>query len=521
MPNRRMTAAQYDRAVRAAARESERIAKQRELERVRQQKALTIQQGEAGAAQLNQELDARFTALQSILEVSLGSNPAVDFDSLKDRKPFAPLLPPERLVRPGFEPQIEQYLPDKPNLLGKVFGKQKYEHAVEQAHQTHKEAHFEWEQAEKERNRQLDELRKEHQRKEKKYARQQLGQNREVAEFASRYNLGESAAVASYCETVLQRSKYPEDFPREFRLAYISDSKQVVIEYELPTFDVVPEEVEYRYIRVRNEIGWSTMKIGERRSLYTEIVSAVAIRTLHELFAADVGLHVDVVVFNGYVNTVDPATGRDIQPYLITVRATRDEMSTLDLQRIDPMACLRHLKAQVSRSPSELQPVRPIVDFNMVDPRFIEHGEVLTELDKRPNLMELSPGEFETLVTNLFEKMGLETKLTQASRDGGVDCVAYDQRPILGGKVVIQAKRYQHTVGVSAVRDLFGTMHNEGANKGILVTTSDYGKAAFDFANGKPIELINGSNLLYLLGQHGVEAKIEVPEDWQDPLPPS
>jgi restriction system protein len=38
--------------------------------------------------------------------------------------------------------------------------------------------------------------------------------------------------------------------------------------------------------------------------------------------------------------------------------------------------------------------------------------------------MELTPSEFEQIITNLFEKMGLETRLTQVSRDGGVDCVA-------------------------------------------------------------------------------------------------
>jgi hypothetical protein len=123
-----------------------------------------------------------------------------------------------------------------------------------------------------------------------------------------------------------------------------------------------------------------------------------------------------------------------------------------------------------------------VLEFDMVDPRFIEETDVLSTIDQRPNLMELTPSEFETLITNLFEKMGLETRLTQASRDGGVDCVAYDPRPIFGGKVVIQAKRYKHTVGVSAVRDLFGTMQNEGASKGILVTTSGYGKASFEFA---------------------------------------
>lgn len=517
MANNRMSPAQRERAMKAAAREALRL----EKERQRQEKALTIEQGETEVAQLNQSLEARFTWLNAILETGLDSNPVINFDSLKLREKFPPFSPSLRLSSPAVEPQVQTYMPDEPSWFGKLFGRQKHEQAVAEGIETYKAAHVDWKKAEDKRKEQLEDLRKEYEKDATEYVRQQTAQHQKVNEFATGYVSGAADAIASYCELVLQRSAYPEDFPQEFRLAYVPESKQIVVEYELPTFDVVPEESEFRYVKLRNEIAWSNLKIGERRSIYTEIVSAIAIRTLHELFTSDTGPHIDVVVFNGFVNTVDPATGRDIQPYLITVRATRDEMDTLDLRRIDPMACLRYLKAQVSRSPSELQPIRPIVDFNMVDPRFIEHGDVLSELDNRPNLMALSPGEFETLVTNLFEKMGLETKLTQASRDGGVDCVAYDQRPILGGKVVIQAKRYQHTVGVSAVRDLYGTMHNEGANKGILVTTSDYGKAAFDFANGKPIELINGSNLLFLLREQGVEAKIEIPEDWADPPPPS
>jgi restriction system protein len=217
------------------------------------------------------------------------------------------------------------------------------------------------------------------------------------------------------------------------------------------------------------------------------------------------------------VDTIDPGSGQKIRPYIISVRVNSDRWKELDLRRVDPAACLKRLSASVSRSPAELLPIKPIVDINMIDRRFIQEQDVLSTLDTRSNLMDLSPSEFESLITNLFQKMGLETKLTQASRDGGVDCVAFDLRPILGGKVIIQAKRYKNTVGVSSVRDLFGTMHNEGATKGILVTTSGYGKAAFDFSNGKPIELINGSNLLFLLKEHaGIEAKIEMPEEWVD-----
>ena len=193
-------------------------------------------------------------------------------------------------------------------------------------------------------------------------------------------------------------------------------------------------------------------------------------------------------------------------------------VAELDLNNVNPAECLKGLNAGVSRNPAELAPVRPVLEFDMVDDRFVEEADVLSGLDQRPNLMDLTPGEFESLITNLFETMGLDTRQTRPSRDGGVDCVAFDPRPVLGGKVVIQAKRYKNTVGVSAVRDLFGTVHNEGAAKGILITTSGYGKASFEFAQSKPLELLDGTNLLYLLREHaGIEARIEPPEDWVDP----
>lgn len=100
--------------------------------------------------------------------------------------------------------------------------------------------------------------------------------------------------------------------------------------------------------------------------------------------------------------------------------------------------------------------------------------------------------------------------VTQASADGGVDAIAFDPAPIRGGKIVIQAKRYTNTVGVTAVRDLYGTVMNEGANKGILVTTSDFGPDSYSFAKGKPITLLSGANLLSLLEKHGHKAHINI-----------
>lgn len=319
-------------------------------------------------------------------------------------------------------------------------------------------------------------------------------------------------AVVQLVSLVLDSSDYPEELPEEYRAAYTPESAALVIEYVLPTLDVIPTAKEYSYIRAKDEIREKPRSRTEITGLYRNVIAALTLRTLGELFDAVPVSVLQTVTFNGILHTVDPATGMDVRPCLISVRSTREEFGKLNLERVDPVSCLAALGATVSKRPEDRTPVRPVIEFDMADRRFVVDSDVLTGLDQRPNVMDLNPFEFEALVTNLFRKMGLEAKLTQSSRDGGVDCVAFDPRPVLGGKVVIQAKRYKNTVGVSAVRDLFGTMMNEGANKGILVTTAGYGPDAHAFAKDKPIELIDGSGLLYLLEQQGIRARIVMPE---------
>lgn len=148
--------------------------------------------------------------------------------------------------------------------------------------------------------------------------------------------------------------------------------------------------------------------------------------------------------------------------------------------------------------------------------RFVAAREIAGQLSDSANLAAMDWEDFEHLIREIFEREfsvnGGEVKVTQASRDGGVDAVAFDPDPIRGGKIVIQAKRYTNPVGVSAVRDLFGTVMNEGAMKGILVTTSNYGPDAYEFARGKPLTLLDGSNLLHLLERHGHRARIDLAE---------
>lgn len=143
----------------------------------------------------------------------------------------------------------------------------------------------------------------------------------------------------------------------------------------------------------------------------------------------------------------------------------------------------------------------------------MESKDVLADINSITNLASMDWEEFEHLVRQLFEKMfaegGGDVKVTQTSRDLGVDAIAFDPDPIRGGKFVIQAKRYNNVVPVSAARDLYGTLINEGATKGILVTTSHFGQDSREFVKDKPITLIDGSNLVYLFNKYGYTVRIE------------
>ncbi len=507
----------------ARARERERLRREREAARQRvydekERKRLYLEGRTAEVDQLNRELALSVEQLEGLLGSTLTLNHKLDFESLKE-KPEPLRFDPSKLAQP-LTPPI--YGPPAPlGVLQKLVpgAKAKHAQAVEDAQQRHAEEKAQFEQAERDREAALAQAKTDHDEKVKAEAERVATQHNEVDIFRSGYEGRDPDAIVTYCSLILATSQYPDAFPQQHKVAYVPESQQLVIEMDLPTFDVVPEALEYRYVKTKDEIAAKARPIGQRKVLYTRVVSQVTLRTVHEMFESDQAGHVESVVFNGHVNTIDPRTGKPARPCLITLRTTRDLFDSLDLARVEPEACLRGLNASVSKSPAEFAPVRPVLEFNMVNPRFVEETDVLSSIDQRPNLMELTPGEFETLITNLFEKMGLETRLTQPSRDGGVNCVAYDPRPIFGGKVVIQAKRYKHTVGVSAVRDLFGTMQNEGASKGILVTTSGYGKASFEFAEGKPLELLGGSNLLFLLEEHaGIAAKIEPPDHWMDPV---
>lgn len=329
---------------------------------------------------------------------------------------------------------------------------------------------------------------------------------------------GSSSAIEHFAKLTLDYLDYPKQISKKYQFHFASENRILVVDFELPAPDKIPSTMEFKYVQTRDEIVAKEMKPKEHQGFYDDVIVQLTIRVVYELFRTLPKEHVHSIVFNGWVQGIDKATGQDFRSCIISLQISKEDIEKINFTRVDPKACFRNLKGISASSLAQLAPVKPIYQSctPSADSRFVESRDILAEINSIPNLAEMEWGDFEHLIRQLFELMfkerGAEVKITRCSRDYGIDAVVYDPDPIFGGKIVIQAKRWNNIVDPSAVRDLWGTMDHEKASKGILVTTSWFGPDSYDWIKdkGSQITLIDGAQLRGLFEQHGFKVRIDL-----------
>ncbi|MGV9990224.1 restriction endonuclease [Streptomyces sp. NPDC003374] len=452
---------------------------------------------QAEALRRTEELDAQVASLQGLLASGCRA-PAFGAASLMRPAEVAPFAPGP-LAQPVPMPDFAHYQAQGGWTAGRRA------QAQAEARARFERDWYAAQAAEAQRQQQLASYQREYQR----WADAQLADvrrhNAGVAELTEGVRRRDPDAVVEYFSAALYASTaWPEGFPRQVAAAYDAAAGQLVLDWELPAYDVVPGTKSVRYMPSVDQDKETARPVSQRRALYREVLAQCMLLVLHELFAADEPGALDSVALNGFVEGHDPTTGRPGRICLATVMVPRSTFRELHLAQVAPLSCLADaLKGQLSARPNQLAQVRPGRRPPDVGNRVVTHGS-----DEEPDLYTMDPIAFENLVAELFRAMGMQAVTTQRSNDGGVDVDALDPTPIRGGKIVVQVKRYRNTVPPTAVRDLYGTVQDAGANKGVLVTTSGFGPGSHTFANGKPLELIPGAELVDLLHRHGLRGRL-------------
>jgi len=87
---------------------------------------------------------------------------------------------------------------------------------------------------------------------------------------------------------------------------------------------------------------------------------------------------------------------------------------------------------------------------------------------------------FERLTTEFFRRQSYEVDLGKGSKDGGVDVRVWTDKESKAGPplILIQCKRYKDVVGIETVKAFWSDVHFEGAEKGLIATTSSVSRDA-------------------------------------------
>jgi len=351
--------------------------------------------------------------IDDLLIYTLNIDDTVNWDSLKDTKEFkvpnpkyilerrlsiiAPPAPPTFRGLPQ-EPYFGLYKPQL-SLVDNIFKSLK-EKKIKQAETLYQEAMTAWEKSVDETNsfnsnlkeqheqklkefeekkqtvnKRFDALEKDWEMKKESYNNNQKEYNDKIEKLKENYFHNNAEAVIQYCEMVLNNSQYPETFPKDFDLDYNSDSKLLIVEYVLPTPDDLPTLTEVKYIATKKELKEWFLSETQLSKNYDSAIYKITLRTLHELFEADKAEALEAVIFNGWVNAINKATGKKVNNCIVTIQVKKTEFNQIELSNVDPKTCFKNLKGIGSSKLSGITAVKPIAQINKNDKRFIPSHE--------------------------------------------------------------------------------------------------------------------------------------------------
>ncbi|MBB5064962.1 restriction endonuclease [Granulicella mallensis] len=340
-----------------------------------------------------------------------------------------------------------------------------------------------------------------------------IAENTRLREVLNGFRAGQKQQVIDRLDYIVGSIEWPVSMPRVWQADYDEVQHILIVEIELPNIVHRPPA---KFVEQRIGLVAKPLNQKECGEFIPQFHPAIMLRAAFEIFRNADSSVVQLLALNGWVSFHHPHTGLDTRAYTATLLVEREQIASLNLNRIDPLAAFQALKGKSAGKLIEIIPIEPALNMKRTDSRFVAARDVLESLGTNTNLAAMDWQDFEHLIRELFEKefsgRGTEVKITQTSRDRGVDAIVFNPDPIHGGKYIIQAKRYTNTVDVSAVRDLCAVVRKEGASRGILVTTSTYGADAYTFANNEPITLLDGAQLLGLLQKHGYQFRVDLAE---------
>ncbi|HEX2896576.1 MAG TPA: restriction endonuclease, partial [candidate division Zixibacteria bacterium] len=247
------------------------------------------------AAGRTKEAKEQFEELSSILSHTLTVDDKIDWEGIKDFAPFKkpdPKKPEYETVPPAPDRNDARFIPQFA-LLERIIPSWKARKITQADDYFAQELKY-WQDTKerievdnKSKKDEYNRLVSEWKNKREAYLDRQGKNNDSIDARKNEYLKKLPASIVDYCELVLTNSQYPDNFPQNFDIDYKANSEILIVDYSLPSPELMLRLKEVRYIQSRDEFVESQHPEALMDKVYDSVVYQIALRTIHELFESD------------------------------------------------------------------------------------------------------------------------------------------------------------------------------------------------------------------------------------------
>ena len=337
----------------------------------------------------NADLATAIHKIENLLKGALDQDTYIDLDALQK----TPRIPAFNRAKP----ELRSYLPKPPSSFALLmpWKKKAYNRQYESSETSYRNDRDDYYEALNDHQYQIDQEREEVDE-----------HNLKIERYKQDFAAGKPKAIEEYFALVLEKSAYPAGFPKTAIITYAAESESLRIEIALPAIDVIPAVKSWTYDQIRDEITAIAMPRKQRRLLYASVLAQLSLRTIHEVFTADRSKKIDSIVFDGYVDEINPSSGQPGRFSLVALAITRQQFNCLDLSQVEPRACLKGLNGRLSSKPDQLLAVPPMTEEDIQEATVANESDIL---DFKRQISELS-GTIQTQSAQITE---LERRLEE------------------------------------------------------------------------------------------------------------
>lgn len=189
-----------------------------------------------------------------------------------------------------------------------------------------------------------------------KYIIDQKTFNAKIDQLKENYFNKHPQSIVENCELVLNNSIYPEYFPKSFELRYLKEKELLIVDYHLPTITNFPRVKQLKFVTGSSEFREIQISQTQLNSIYSNAIFQIAIRTVHELYEADVVNAIKQICFNGFLEVGS-------KNYIISYLSEKDIFQKINLIKADCKEAVKRFGGKFTTKWADIKPLFQIDDF--------------------------------------------------------------------------------------------------------------------------------------------------------------